>query len=219
MHAALDNNFDLVTPIYDGLAILTFGGAIQRSQVSLLPLVRDVESAVVIGGGTGWFLLELLERTQVRRVVYIEKSESMLERSRRLIARKRPEWSSRVDFRLGTEDTLTAADGKFDLVVTNFFLACFGDDYCTYMIERLHGWLAPGGRWLCVDFEYPKDGWRLRAAQALFKVMFGFFNVFSSLEATRPPRYDIGFDKTRMRTEVDRRFHADMIRARLLVQG
>lgn len=216
MSAIADNNFDIVAPIYDGLATLTFAGAIRRAQVALLPRVANVDTALVIGGGTGWFLLELLERTAVRRVVYVELSESMLNKSRQLIARRRPEWLSRVDFRLGTEQSLTPADGTFSLVVTNFFLACFGDENAAGMVERLHKWLAPDGRWLFVDFHYPQSGWKLRSAQALYKVMFTFFNVFSNLEALRPPKYELGFDRTDLQIETERTFYADMIRARLL---
>jgi tRNA (cmo5U34)-methyltransferase len=210
------NDFDAVAPIYDGLATLVFGGAIRRSQLALVSELQSADSALVIGGGTGWILLELLARTPVGRVVYIEKSGSMLEKSRRLIERRHPEWLSRVTFCHGTEESLTASDGPFDLIVTNFFLACFDDTNCTQMIERLYPHLAQHGRWLFVDFQVPEAGVKRMAALALFKVMFTFFNVMSDLESKGPPNYWLGFDRLPLRTLQDRTFYAGMIRVKLM---
>jgi tRNA (cmo5U34)-methyltransferase len=210
------NNFDLVAPIYDALAGLVFGGAIRRSQLAYVPDVARLDSALVIGGGTGWFLLELLARTQVKRVVYVELSESMLEKSRRLIADRNPAWLERVTFRHGTEQSIKADESPFDLIVTNFFLACFGDANCTQMIERLYPHLAPHGKWLFVDFERPPSGLNRLAAAALFKVMFTFFNVMSDLESKGPPNYGLGFGPLKLRTLLERTFYAGMIRVRLM---
>jgi tRNA (cmo5U34)-methyltransferase len=216
MSATDENDFDIVAPIYDAIASFFFAGTIKQSQIDLLPRLKDIDSALIVGGGTGWFLLELLERTAVKRVVYVELSESMLAKSRRLIERKRPEWLHRVDFRLGTEAALTPADGSFSLIATCFFLSCFNDENAAGMIERLHPWLAPDGHWLNVDFQFPEGGLPRLTAHAVFKVMFTFFNVFSNLEAKRPPLSHIGFDRVGLHTRVERTFYARMIRAKLL---
>src|SRR3954471_12228451 len=79
------NDFDLVSPIYDVLATLSFAGSIHRAQVALLPELADIDTALIIGGGTGWFLLELLRRTKVRRVTYLELSPKMLRKSKALV--------------------------------------------------------------------------------------------------------------------------------------
>jgi len=213
------NDFDLVAPIYDGLATLVFGGAIKRSQIACLDQLENVESALVIGGGTGWILHELLTRTSVKRVLYVELSASMLEKSRRLVERSHPEWLSRVEFRCGTEESIEQSDLPFDLIVTNFFLACFNDANCTQMIQRLHRFMGPDGRWLFVDFQLPLFGPARLAAKALFKVMFTFFNLASDLESKGPPNYSLGFDPLKLRTLHDRRFYADMIRVKVLGQN
>jgi tRNA (cmo5U34)-methyltransferase len=213
------NNFDLVSPIYDALATLVFGGNIRRSQVALLPKIKDANSALVIGGGTGWFLLELLARTDVRKVLYVELSKDMLDKSQRLVERRAPQWLSRVEFRLGSEESITPADGPFDLIATNFFLACFGDDNCSQMISRLHPHMAPNGRWLFADFQVPDRGWRRVCAMILFKVMFTFFNVFSGLEARRPPNYDLGFRQVGLKPQTERRFYARMIHVKLMANA
>jgi tRNA (cmo5U34)-methyltransferase len=215
----MKNDFDLVSPIYDGLATLTFGGAIHRAQVSLLSHVSDIDSALVIGGGTGWFLLELLTRTSVRRVTYIDLSQEMLRKSVALIERSRPDFLERVEFRLGSEESLTDSDGPYDLIVTNFFLDLFEDENCARIAGILHRRLAPAGRWLFVDFHVPDAGWQRLSALALFKAMFTFFNVFSKMESRRPPNYEAAFARIGMRPYLVETFFATMIRAKLLRRG
>lgn len=209
------NDFDAVSPVYDALASLVFAGNIRRAQLELLPQIGDAQHVLIIGGGTGWFLLELLRRTSARHVVYLELSRDMLRKSRQLVEREAPEHLHRVEFRHGTEQSLSAND-RFDVIATNFFLACFGDDNCTRVIERLHPQLAEGGRWLFVDFQYPERGWSRLAAVVLFWVMFTFFNLVSGLEARRPPNYGLGFNRIGLRRASERRYYASMIHSAIL---
>jgi len=215
-HRARRNDFDLVAPIYDGLAALVFGGAIRRAQTTLLPRLRDAQRAVIVGGGTGWFLLELLDRTDVEHVLYVEKSEIMLNKSRELLLARAPQWANRVEFRLGTEESVTEQDGAFDLMVTNFFLDLFHDTNCAHMIEQLASKLSPTGRWLFVDFHTPEGGWQRTASEALYTVMYGFFSLTSRIESRRPPQYQDTFDRLGIQTEVEEKFYATMIRAKLM---
>jgi len=210
------NDFDLVAPIYDPLATLVFCGAIRRSQVALLPHLAGARSAIVIGGGTGWFLLELLRRTNISQILYVEKSQRMLRRSRMLVKRKMPEAAARVEFRLGTEASLAESDGAFDVIVTNFFLDIFNDDNCVAVAQALDQCLVSDGRWLFVDFHTPPPGPARWFATVLFKVMFTFFNVLSHMESRRPPRYSAAFARLGLSPLVSRGFYANIIRAQLL---
>jgi tRNA (cmo5U34)-methyltransferase len=210
------NDFDLVAPIYDALASFVFAGAIRRAQLALIPRLADAHSLMIIGGGTGWFLLELLQRVGVERVLYVEKSPKMLSYSRDLIAKCAPESLHRVEFRLGTEESLSAEDGPFDVIVTNFFLDLFSDDNSAGVAECLHAHLAPKGRWLFVDFQLPEGGLARASARALFKVMFTFFNVVANMESRRPPNYEQIFGRLGMRVQEVRTFYASFISAQLL---
>jgi ubiquinone/menaquinone biosynthesis C-methylase UbiE len=218
-HRARRNDFDLLAPVYDELASLAFGSAARRAQTELLPQLRDAQTALVIGGGTGWFLHALLAETGVQRVLYIEKSANMLARSRSLIASAASEWLARVDFRHGTEESLTAADGPFDLIVTNFFLGQFNDGSCAKLIERLAAQLSEAGRWLFVDLHTPESGWERVAAKVLYKLVYTFVAVTSQIEARRPPHYQATFDRLRLRTELEHSFNRTLIRARLLARS
>lgn len=213
------NDFDLVAPIYDGLASLVFMGAIRRAQLSMLPRLVGSQNVLIIGGGTGWFLLELLRTVRPRRVVYLEKSSRMLSFSRDLIQREAPELLSSVDFRLGTEQSLSEADGAFDLIVTNFFLDLFSTENSAAVAESLARNFSPSGRWLFTDFHWP-ERWLLRLyAALLFKVMFTFFNIFSRMESRRPPDYDRIFSRVGLKTSSVLMFYGTMIHSRLLVRS
>jgi tRNA (cmo5U34)-methyltransferase len=209
------NDFDLVSPVYDALAGLVFAGAIRRSQIALLPALQHADRVLVIGGGTGWFLYELLARTPARRVVYLELSREMLERSRALVAKRAPEWLDRVEFRHGTQADLGRHE-QFDVIATNFFLGCFSDENCARVVAELFPHLGERGQWLHVDFVYPKSGLTRLCALVLFRVMYLFFNVFSGLEARRPPRSALGFARLPLDTEQGATFYGGMIDAKLM---
>lgn len=215
-HRARRNDFDLLAPVYDELARLVFGGAAKRAQTELLPELHDAQRALILGGGTGWFLHALLAQTAVQHVLYVEKSPNMLRRSRTLLAATAPHWLSRVEFRLGTEESLSAGDGPFDLIVTNFFLDQFSDQSCAHIIERLAAQLTAAGRWLFVDIHTPESGWERLAAKLLFKLIYSFVAVTSQVEARRPPHYQATFDRLQLHTQLEAAFNRDMIRARLL---
>ncbi|MET0283534.1 MAG: class I SAM-dependent methyltransferase [Polyangiales bacterium] len=213
------NDFDLVAPIYDGLATLVFAGAIKRAQLSMLPSLRGVDDVLILGGGTGWFLLALLRSVRPRRVLYIEKSSKMLRYSRELIAREAPDQLGCVEFRLGTEQSLEERDGSFQLIVTNFFLDLFNTENSAAVAESLARNFAPGGRWLFTDFQLPERGFLRWYAQLLFKVMFTFFNVFSRMESRRPPDWERIFGRIGMKIDSGRSFYGSMIHSRLLVRA
>jgi ubiquinone/menaquinone biosynthesis C-methylase UbiE len=217
-HRARRNDFDLLAPVYDELAGLVFGPAARRAQTELLPKLYDVQRALIMGGGTGWFLRALLEQTRVQRVLYVEKSANMLLRSRELLAARAPAQLARVEFRLGTEESLSASDGPFDLIVTNFFLDQFDDPSCALIIERLAAQLAAAGRWLFVDIHTPESGWERVVAKMLFKLVYTFVGVTSHVEARKPPLYQATFDRLQLRTQLEATFNRNMIRARLLTK-
>ena len=218
-HRARRNNFDLLAPVYDELASAAFGKAARLAQTHFLPQLRDAHSALVIGGGTGWFLHALLAETRVQRVLYVEKSANMLRRSQELLARTAPLWLPRVEFRLGTEESLSTADGPFDVVITSFFLGQFNDASCAKLIERLAALLSEHGRWLFVDIHTPESGWERVAAKLLYKVVYTFVAVTSHVEARRPPHYQATFDRLRFKTQLEHNFNRTLIRARLLTRG
>ena len=166
------NNFDRLASVYDGLGTMAFGGALHASQCTLLDALPPCGRVLVIGGGTGRFLSELLARNRTAAVIYVELSEAML---RRAAARLSADDAERVTFRHGSWDQI-AGDEVFDLVCTQCFLDCFAPPELTPVMDRLDTCLAPEGAWLFHDFDVSGRGPLSRAwRRTVVRLLYSFF--------------------------------------------
>ncbi len=108
--ALASGDFDRVAWCYDALAKLAFGGRLQRAQGAALQagLPPGAPRVLVLGGGAGWVLTEILRLRPGARVLYLEASVQMLARAQRRLRREaslgRP--PAQVEFRHGTEQSL-----------------------------------------------------------------------------------------------------------------
>ncbi|MBC8084152.1 MAG: class I SAM-dependent methyltransferase, partial [Hymenobacter sp.] len=121
-----DSGFDRVATFYDPLSRLVYGRALLRAQQFALTagLPPGAPHLLVIGGGTGRVLLEILRRRPQATVLYLEASPLMLDQARAGLHRHLPAAAAQVEFRLGTEVALPGRE-TFDGLVTFFFLDLF----------------------------------------------------------------------------------------------
>ncbi len=112
------NGFDAVAGIYDGLARLVYGKSLHAAQAQFLPVIPSDAKVLIIGGGTGWLLHELLLLNTGCQVWYVEASAKMI-----VAAQKKIGNDARVHFIHGTEAAIPE-EVVFDVVITNFFLTC-----------------------------------------------------------------------------------------------
>ena len=64
--------FDRVAWFYDGLALLVFGSAQRAAQrAALRGLTLGRPHVLILGGGTGWVLGEVLRRVPAATVLYL----------------------------------------------------------------------------------------------------------------------------------------------------
>ncbi|MDB5235591.1 MAG: hypothetical protein JWR44_2584, partial [Hymenobacter sp.] len=139
--AAPLTGFDRVAWCYDALTGLVFGPALQRSQLAALAgLPTGAPHLLILGGGTGWVLTEVLRQRPQATVLYLEASPNMLARARARLARERPEATAQVDFRHGTQAALGPAE-RFDAIVTFFVLDCIALPELPGALARLERWL------------------------------------------------------------------------------
>lgn len=174
--------FDRVAWFYDALAALVFGPALRNTQrAALVGLPTDAAHVLILGGGTGWVLAEVLRRCPAATVLYLEASPRMLRRAR---ARTSPGQLARVEFRHGTQAALAQAE-TFDAVITFFVLDCIATPDLPAALNRLRAALRPGGRWLLADFRPARRGWRW----LLLAAMFWFFRLTTRLRARELPDF------------------------------
>ena len=172
--------FDRVAWFYDALAALVFGPALRNTQRAALGgLPAGAPHVLILGGGTGWVLLEVLRRRPTATVLYLEASPRMLARAR---ARLPPGQLTQVEFRHGTQAALAPGE-TFDAVLTFFVLDCIAAPDLPHALHRLHAALRPGGRWLLADFRPARRGWRW----LMLAAMFWFFRLTTRLRARELP--------------------------------
>ena len=179
-------DFSRVARFYDFLAKLVFGQAQRRAQLVALqaglPLAGPAPRVLVLGGGSGWVLLELLRQCPTARVLYLETSATMLALAQQRLRREAPALGAQVAFRQGSEQNLEPAE-QFEAIITFFVLDCFTLAEFPAALARLQAARRPGAPWLVADF-WPSQRWW---QQGMLRVMYLFFNLTVGLRARQLP--------------------------------
>lgn len=186
----MQNNFNFVAPFYDPLAKLIFGNSIKNSQTWLLPFIPENATVLIIGGGTGWILEEMLKQTKTSKILYLEASEKMLQLAQKRYNQEPEKSGMQVEFRLGTEKDLRPEE-TFDVVFTGFLLDLFQSENLRKLMQKLYAHLKPNGSWLVADFA-PQNATRFWQ-KSLLKVMVLFFKITAKLQADKLPEIEEAF--------------------------
>ena len=167
-------NFDWIAPIYDMLARVVFGRKLQQAQRVWLDQIPAEALVLIVGGGTGWILEQVLVY-KPKRVVYLEASAQMLARASQRMIHQAVVGS--VEFRVG--DTTALLPGEcFDVLITPFVLDLFSEESLQNdFIPSLLSVLTSTGLWLVTDFVNPTIGWQ----KVLLQTMIGFFRLVASI--------------------------------------
>ncbi|WP_324671707.1 class I SAM-dependent methyltransferase [Hymenobacter sp. GOD-10R] len=204
-----DSGFDRIAGFYDLLASLVFGQALRLAQqAALADLPPGAPRILIMGGGTGWVLGEVLRRSPQAQVLYVEASPAMLRKSQTTLQRTAPRHQAQVEFRLGTEASLVAHE-TFDVIVTFFFLDLFEPKRLQAVLHQLNAARQPGGVWLLADFCKPPRWWQ----RVLLAVMYQFFRVTTSISARQLPALPTELTKLGLRMRNRQSFYAGMIEA------
>ncbi|WP_339608914.1 methyltransferase domain-containing protein [uncultured Roseivirga sp.] len=180
----MKNNFDLIAPVYDGLAKVVFGRNLKKIQTHFLPLIPENANVLIIGGGTGWIINELFNTGFKGRLTYVETSEKMISLSKKNCVK------DSVNFIHGDESVLPLGQ-KYDVIITNFFLDVFSEPRLDQVMTTLSEKLDKNGIWICSDFQ---NTGRF-SHQLLLWLMFRFFKITSKLESKSLLNFDLKFKK------------------------
>ncbi|MDO7852222.1 class I SAM-dependent methyltransferase [Hymenobacter convexus] len=176
--------FDRVAWCYDALAGLVFGPAqrlTQRAALAGLP-PQAAPHVLILGGGTGWVLTEVLRRRPQSTVLYLEASPKMLARARQRLARECPQAAHQVAFRHGTQAALQPTE-RFDTIITFFVLDCIAQPELPVALAQLRQAQRADAPWLLADFRPARGGWR----RWLLAAMYLFFRLTTGLRARSLP--------------------------------
>jgi tRNA (cmo5U34)-methyltransferase len=175
--------FDQAAWFYDALAALVFGSSQQAAQrAALRGLPQGAPHVLILGGGTGWVLGEVLRRVPAATVLYLEASPKMLARARARLVREFPQAVGQVEFRHGTQAALQPGE-RFGAIITFFVLDCIPSADLGAALAQLRAALLPGAPWLVADFRPARHGWR----HWLLRLMYTFFRLTTGLRAREMP--------------------------------
>lgn len=195
------NDFDKIAFVYDRLANLIFGKSIAESQKHFLNKIPNKAKVLILGGGTGSILEELLLLKPDVSVCYIEASFQMIER-----AKERKTSSNNIQFIRGTENDIP--NDPFDVIITNFYLDLFSTESLKRIVLEIRELMASNSVWIATDF---KEGawWN----QVLLKVMYAFFRVTANIEASVLPDWNEALVESGGRKTESRYFYGNFIEA------
>lgn len=144
--------FDVLTPLFDPLlALFGFGRRQRRLVVDLLDL-RAGERLLDVGCGTGTQLTLARQLHPDVTMASIDLDPAVLARAWRKVSATggvltRPAWLVRA-----SGDALPFADASFDAVVSTLTFHHLPGETKRRALREIHRVLAPGGRFLLVDF-------------------------------------------------------------------
>lgn len=187
------DGFNKIAPVYDGLARLVYGKSIVESQTHFFTQLEKARHILIMGGGSGWIVEELMKHTKAE-VVYVDASSSMI-----ALAKQRNHLHNQIKFIHGTEDDIPI--GKvFDSVITNFYLDLFTEEQQQEVIIKILPALSAKGLWLVSDFVKSDKVWH----QFLLFTMHQFFKQFSKMETRSLADWEAALyknDLTQLQTE------------------
>lgn len=210
---AREPDFNLIARPYRWLECLTLGKALEECRAHFLPQLGDYRRALVLGDGDGRFLARLLVHNPSLEADAVDTSATMLE-----LLRQRCEAEALdVDTRLRTyhSNALTfPLAGRYDLVVTHFFLDCFAQAELNTLVTRVVSTLAPGALWLVSDFRVPSGLIRL-PARIFIRSLYLAFRVLTGLRTTQLPDHIAALTRSGLVCVANRRSFAGVLTAEL----
>lgn len=177
--------FDRLAHFYDALLFLTSGNALHASQVDCLSRVAANSRILLVGGGTGRLAAKIARELNPQRLVCVDISSRMCERSERHLHKVH-----------GCAAEVVHADirnflpeGRFDVVITPYLLDVFSAAELPVVVSRLDSVLERHGVWLVADFTHPDcfSGPRRMLQRGVLALLYWFFRLTCSISARELP--------------------------------
>jgi ubiquinone/menaquinone biosynthesis C-methylase UbiE len=172
--------FDPVAPLYPALEWLAFGKSLDKARGAFLPVIVAAERLLLIGEGNGRFLASCLREKVNGSITVVDSSRKMLASAEKRAATIAHQTTLR--FIHGDIRGLSGQQGKFDVIVTHFFLDLFRPESQRAIVSEITQLADSSAFWVDVDYR-PK----LRTAfqRTVDWLQYRFDRCFSGIEADR----------------------------------
>ena len=179
-------NFDPLARPYRWLEYATFGLALERCRLHYLPALENSRRALVYGDGDGRFLAQLLRANPQLHAYVVDVSSAML---RVLEQRLTPEARARVTLHPCDARDFAPPAGKFDLVITHFFLDCLFESEIAALITRIRPHLEPEALWVVSEFAIPVGRGASSVGKLIVSGLYQAFGWITGLPVRELPQY------------------------------
>ena len=193
----LRRGFNRIASIYELLGAIAFLGNLRRAQSILLGRVPSNARVLVVGGGTGWFLLKMIKVCQPASIVWIDISDKMINKARKKLVKKAPDFKDRVEF-IRKDVFEYASDLEFDVVVTHFLLDVFEQKQAEDLAYHLFQHLKKEGTWSFVDFYIPESGVSGFLGRIQVWWLYLFFRLYCRIPGKKLPDFGKVFGPLKM---------------------
>jgi tRNA (cmo5U34)-methyltransferase len=205
------NRFNWMSASYDLLTRSIFGKHLHDAQLFYLKEIPQNGNVLLIGGGTGWLLKELIHINPTCKIWYIEASSSMITAAKRKInvADQR-----KVFFIHGTENSIPQGI-QYDVVITNFFLDLFSPATLALVISKIKASLRLNGVWLISDFIHQDKWWQ----KVLLSTMYFFFRLTCGIESGKLPHWERSLGEAGLKEVRAQFFYGSFIKSAFFVRN
>lgn len=205
MNASKAGGFDAIAPMYDALAAMVFWRSIRNAQLFYLSEIRKGGRVLILGGGTGWLLAELLRSNPGCEIWYVETSARMIDIARSNIDNLP---KARIHFIHGTQ-ALLPLHIMYDAVIANFYFDLFSTPSLEPLLKQIHSVILPNGKLLVSDFVNNNLWWQ----SALLSVMYVFFRGICKIEASKLPDWQRLLIHCKFKLKFSKGFYGNFIRS------
>jgi ubiquinone/menaquinone biosynthesis C-methylase UbiE len=202
------NRFNWIAPFYDKLVRIVFGNMLKNSQLVFLSHIKSTDSVLILGGGAGDLLVNLLAIHPQLNVYYLEASSQMIH-----LARKKIPSSAKAVFVHGTHENILRSE--FDFVITNFVLDLFSETVLVEVIGSISAKTKKSAKWIVTDFENSSK----RSHKFLLSMMYFFFRATKSIDASYLPDWRSPLQAKGFETVAEKSFCNGFIKSTLLVRN
>jgi len=186
-------NCNAIAPYYQTLEYASFGKHLEKARFAFFAEAVRARRALICGGGDGRFLARLLRGNPGVHADFVDLSSKMAELSERRVAAMGAPFRRRVNFHVEDVRQFTppraSNGGRYDLVVTNFFLDCFPAAQIDALVSRIASWTAPAAHWLLADFAQAPGFASALYTRAVVLTLYAAFRLTTGLRVTHLPPY------------------------------
>ncbi|WKN40555.1 class I SAM-dependent methyltransferase [Tunicatimonas pelagia] len=217
-----DFSFDRIAPAYDTLSYLAFGRSLQRAQQYFLNMIPSQAKVLIVGGGSGNILIDLLKNASPGHITYVEASATMIRQTEKRIAdycQSNPECAvPTITFIRGTERDIESTE-KYQVVITNFVLDMYSGSSLDEVMARIDNVLSADAIWIFTDFRYSSHPLKRLWQKPLALLMYIFFRFTANINIQSLPNYDTYFRKLAWKAKQQRSFFGDFISSKVYVRA